>query len=155
MKIVSDTQIFIDTNILYYANDPNASFGDQAIKRIQELAAANNELFISTQIIREYAHVTLRNALYHNLDLQASIESVLNNISIFQRDFTVIYDSPKILTDWKSLLLSLTTYKDVFDFNIASTLRTNGINHLLTHNEKDFEKFSDWLTVIPLFSTTT
>lgn len=139
---------------MYYANDPKAAFGKQAILRVQELAAANNQLVISTQVIREYAHVTLRNALYHNLDLRNSIASVLQNIAIFRRDFSVIYDDPAALNDWVSLLSLLTTHKDVFDFNIVATLRAKGIEHLLTHNLSDFEKFSNWLNIIPLFPAT-
>lgn len=44
----------------------------------------------------------------------------------------------------------LTTSKDVFDFNIAATLQVHGIENILTHNERDFVKFSEWLTVLPL-----
>lgn len=151
MKTVSNTLVFVDTNILYYANDPNETFGKQAIARTQELVTAGNELIISTQVIREYTHATLRNALYLKLDSKTSIAAVLQNITIFQRDFTVLYDSPEIVKNWLALLPSLTTHKDIFDFNIAATLQTHGIAHILTHNSSDFEKFKDWLTILPLF----
>ncbi len=67
MKTVSNTKIFVDTNILFYANNPADTFGEQAIARINELASNGNVLMISTQIVREYAAVTLRNAQYHKL----------------------------------------------------------------------------------------
>ena len=47
MKTVSDGRIFVDTNILFYANDPSFLFGEKAIARINELAALNNEMIIS------------------------------------------------------------------------------------------------------------
>ncbi|MFN7119315.1 MAG: hypothetical protein ACK4TA_21130 [Saprospiraceae bacterium] len=94
MKTVSNSLVFIDTNILYYANDPHEAFGRQAIARTQELVAAGNELVISTQVIREYAHATLRNALYLKLDVKNSIAAVLQNITIFQRDFTILMIAP-------------------------------------------------------------
>jgi predicted nucleic acid-binding protein len=53
MKTVFNTKIFVDTNILYYANNPNDAFGAQAVARLDELASNNNELIISTQIIRD------------------------------------------------------------------------------------------------------
>lgn len=146
----SDSRVFIDTNILFYANDPASSFGAQAIFRINELAALNNELIISSQIIREYAAATLRNAIYNKLDLPSCIASVSRNIARFQRDFEVLYDNPDVLQNWLVLLPLLTTGKDVFDFNIAATLQTNGIQHILTHNTNDFVKFNNWLTVLPL-----
>ena len=148
---VSDSRVFLDTNILYYANDPSASFGAQAIFRINELATANNELVISSQVIREYTKVTLQNAIYQKLDLSSSIATVLHNIASFQRDFELIYDGPDILQNWMILLPYITTGKEVFDFNIAATLQAAGISYLLTHNMSDFSKFSSWLTVLPLF----
>lgn len=150
MKTVSDDRVFVDTNILFYANDPTSSFGAQAISRINELASLNNELIISSQVIREYSVATLRNAIYHKLDLTSSITAVLRNIARFQRDFEVFYDDSSVLQNWMALLPSLTTGKDVFDFNIAATLQTHGIRYILTHNEQDFAKFNNWLTVLPL-----
>jgi predicted nucleic acid-binding protein len=152
MKTVSDDRVFVDTNILYYANDPTSSFGAQAIARINELASLNNELIISSQVIREYAAVTLRNAVYHKLDLPNSVSTVLRNIGRFQRDFEVLYDDALVFQNWSLLLPALTTGKDVFDFNIAATLQTHSIQNILTHNEKDFTKFSSWLTVLPLIA---
>ncbi|MBP6828569.1 MAG: type II toxin-antitoxin system VapC family toxin [Saprospiraceae bacterium] len=150
MKTVSNDRVFVDTNILFYANDPTSSFGALAVSRINDFASLNNELIISSQVIREYAAVTLRNAVYHKLDLQSSIAAVSRNISRFQRDLTVLYDGPDVLQDWLTLLPLLTTGKDVFDFNIAATMQAHGIQNILTHNEKDFAKFSGWLTVLPL-----
>ena len=34
MPTVPDPRLFVDTNILYYANDLNAQFGQQAADRI-------------------------------------------------------------------------------------------------------------------------
>lgn len=150
MKTVSDDRVFVDTNILFYANDPSSTFGEQAIARINELASLNNEMIISSQVVREYAASTLRNAVYHKLDLKSSIEAVLRNIARFQRDFEVLYDDAQVLQHWASLLPSLTTGKDVFDLNIAATLQGHGIRHILAHNKKDFEKFDSWLNVLPL-----
>lgn len=83
MMTVSDSRVFVDTNILFYANDPASAFGLQALSRINELASLNNEMIISSQVIREYALATLRNAVYHKLDLQSSIASVTRNIARF------------------------------------------------------------------------
>lgn len=152
MITVVDTRIFVDTNILCYANSPQSEFGNQAFYRMKDLIEANNILVISTQVIREYAHVTLRDVLYKKLDLLENIEIVQRNIARFIRDFEVIQESEKTLVNWLQLLPRLTTNKDVFDFNIAATLQAHGIHHILTHNVNDFSKFSDWLTILPLFT---
>jgi predicted nucleic acid-binding protein len=153
MKTVFNTKIFVDTNILYYANNPNDAFGAQAVARLDELASNNNELIISTQIIREYTAITLRNAQYHKLPLEPVIRTMLKNISIFRKDFIVISETDDTLDTWLLLLPQITTSKDVFDFNIAATLQSAGLDHILTHNVSDFKKFSDWLTVIPMMMT--
>ncbi len=153
MKTVSNTRIFIDTNILFYANNPADPFGSQAIARINELADRDNELIISTQVVREYTAITLRNAQYNKLPMQETVLRVLNNVAAFRRDFTVINETSDTLDNWLSLLPQITTSRDVFDFNIAATLQSAGINHILTHNVSDFKKFSNWLTVLPLITT--
>ncbi|MBI5915775.1 MAG: hypothetical protein HY842_10385 [Bacteroidetes bacterium] len=132
-------------------NDLTKPIGQQAFVRLKELNDNNNELIISTQVIREFTNVTLRNAIYHKLDLKDSINGVIQSITEFYKNFEILYDNEQVLTNWLQLLPALTTNKDVFDFNIAATLRANGIRHILTHNANDFSKFSDWLTILPLF----
>lgn len=150
MKTVSNARIFVDTNILFYANNPADAFGLQAIARINELSKADNELIISTQVIREYTAVTLRNAQHHKIPMNNAVGTVLNNVAIFRRDFTVVGEKSDTLDKWLSLLPQITTSRDVFDFNIAATLQSEKISHILTHNVSDFNKFSSWLTVLPL-----
>lgn len=150
MTVVSNTNIFIDTNILFYANNPTDILGEKAINKINTLVEANNDLFISGQIIREYTAVTIRNAQYHKLPIDTIIQKVLANVATFRRDFSVLHAKDDTLDNWVRLLPKLTTAKDVFDFNIAALLKSEGIGYILTHNVRDFEKFTDWLTVIPL-----
>ena len=90
MATDSKPKIFIDSNILIYANDSSQPIGHQASMRIQELSDNGHRLLISSQVIREYANVTLRNALYHKLDLKKSIEDLLFNVAEFQQDFEML-----------------------------------------------------------------
>jgi predicted nucleic acid-binding protein len=92
----------------------------------------------------------MKTAQRNNLPIKETVQSVLNNITAFRRDFTVINETNDTLDKWLSLLPQITTSRDVFDFNIAATLQSAGINHILTHNVSDFKKFSNWLTVLPL-----
>jgi predicted nucleic acid-binding protein len=151
MTTVSNSRVFVDTNILCYANAAESEFGSTARTRLKELASEGNTFVISAQIIREYAHVTLRDVIYKKLDLQENIGIVSRNIARFIRDFEVVYEDETVLLNWLQFLPSLTTNKDVFDFNIAATLHSNNIQHILTHNSNDFSKFSGWLTILPLF----
>ena len=64
LTAVSNSRIFVDTNILYYGNDYNSENGKQAKERIGDLQLQKNSLHISGQVIREYTQLTLRNATY-------------------------------------------------------------------------------------------
>ena len=151
MTNISNSRILIDTNILYYTNTPDSPFGKQAIDRIGELTMLKNELTISSQIIREYTNQTLKNATYHKLDLATYIVLAKRNVTRFEHNFNVIYENADVTKQWLDLLPRLTTYKDIFDFNLAATMFVYNIPYILTHNESDFTKFSDFITVIPLF----
>ena len=143
--------VFVDTNILYYADTPTDPLGAQAILRLQELNARQNRLFISPQVLREYANVCFRNALYHKMEMIAVIEAVAHNLACFQRDFAMLYENEASINFWRESLPLLSSSKDVFDFDIAATMQTHGVSYILTHNTSDFAPFASWLTCIPLW----
>ncbi len=151
LSTVSNSRIFVDTNILYYGNDLNSVNGKQAITHLRELQFLKNRLYISSQILREYTNLTMRNAAYNKLDLKIQSKIVQQNVVQFQNRFNVIYENADVLSQWLKLLPQLTTHKDIFDFYVAATLSVYNIPYILTHNESDFTKFSDFITVIPLF----
>lgn len=142
--------VFVDTNILYYADTPTDPLGAQAILRLEELNDRQNRLLISPQVLREYANVCFRNALYHRMDMAAVIEAVAHNLACFQRDFTVLYENETSVRLWRESLPLLSSSKDVFDFDLAATMQANGVSYVLTHNTSDFAPFAEWLTCIPL-----
>jgi predicted nucleic acid-binding protein len=94
--------------------------------------------------------VTLRNAIHNNLDLANSLADLQNNIQFFQDNFLVLHENQNVLTEWQNLLLRLTSHRDLFDFNIAATIKVYNIPYILTHNVNDFAKFNDFVTVVPL-----
>ena len=40
--------------------------------------------------------------------------------------------------------------KQVHDANIVATMNVLGVTHLLTHNVRDFERFRNLITILPL-----
>jgi predicted nucleic acid-binding protein len=147
---INNTRIFIDTNILFYANNSESEFGTQSIQRMNELLTNNNQLLISSQVIREFSNVGIREARRSGLAMPDAIATILNNIAIFERNFEILFDSHEVMATWKQLILTLRTQKDIFDYNIVATMKANNISHILTHNTSDFIQFTD-IQVIPLF----
>lgn len=144
-------RVFVDTNILYYANNPSDPFGTQALARMKDLLSDGNNLIISGQILREYAHASIRDARKSGKGIAEATADALHNIQIFKRDFLVLHDDEAVLDVWIELLPMLLTQKDVFDCNLVAIMQVNDIRHILTHNVSDFSRFPG-IVVIPMFS---
>lgn len=141
-------RILIDTNILFYATDEQSPFHYPAARQVADLVLGNN-LFITGQIVREYANAVLRAARIQKVDWQRTLQRVDENLTRFQSHFELLYDDASTVRIWQSLLPGLTSGKPVHDLNIVATMRRHGIRHLFTHNVGDFAAFPD-LVLIPL-----
>jgi len=62
-------KVFVDTNVLVYANDYNKPEGKIARVRITQLINSGSQLFISPQVLREYVNAVIRDALENKQDI--------------------------------------------------------------------------------------
>lgn len=60
MATTNDNALFIDTNILIYANVAAAPLHEQALKAIKEAHQAGRPLWISRQVLREFIAARIR-----------------------------------------------------------------------------------------------
>lgn len=135
-------RIFIDTNILIFATFANSPLNKDALAIIKNLSNSGAELVISSQVLREYTC----NMTAHNYALRAAIE---RNIVRFQQ-MTVLYDTPAVFQRWNLLVQQyIVSGRAVYDCNIVATMLEHGVTEILTHNVKDFTRYSALLTVIP------
>jgi predicted nucleic acid-binding protein len=142
-------QIFVDTNILYYADNTNSTFAEQAKQRMNDLLLDGHTLIISGQILREYANASIRDARRAGIDMPIAVQLIQRNINVYKNVMTVLYDDANVFNLWNNLLPTLRTQKDIFDLNIIATMKSNEITHILTHNISDFTQFSD-ITILSL-----
>ena len=150
MMNINNSKVFVDTNILIYANDARSVFGAQAILRMNNLLSNGNQLLISSQVIREFSNVSIREARRSGLAMPSAVATVLNNITVYESNFEILFDNQVVMDIWKQLIPTLRTQKDIFDYNIVATMKASNITHILTHNISDFIPFSD-IQVIALF----
>ena len=138
MATMDDNALFVDTNVLVYANVIETPFHEQALAAINTAHQANRTLWISRQVIREYLVTMTRPQAFENLPRA----TVLEQIGEFTERFAVADDTSAVT---KRLLHLLADYplggKQVHDANIVATMQAYGIPALLTHNVKDFERF--------------
>ena len=144
MATMDDNALFVDTNVLVYANIIETPFHEQALAAINAAYQANRTIWISRQVIREYLVTMTRPQAFENLPRATVIEQVRQFAERFE-----LADDTSAVTD--QLLQLLANYKlggkQVHDTNIVATMRAYGIPALLTHNTKDFERLGEAIRI--------
>ncbi|MCL6750996.1 type II toxin-antitoxin system VapC family toxin [Nostoc sp. CCCryo 231-06] len=144
----TNSSVFIDTNILVYANLALSPFHVQATERLQAFAELGIDLWISRQTLREYlAAMTRRGDLTGNI----SITSLVADVRYFASYFRLVEDNLLVTERLLTLMEEIPSGgKQVHDANIVATMLVYGIPQLLTHNIGDFARFSGLITILPL-----
>ena len=85
--------LFVDTNILVYAQQALSPFHAVATATLQNLAAAGHPLWISRQILREYLAVMSRPGA---LTAPLPIAALVADVQGFQSQFLLAEDGPTV-----------------------------------------------------------
>jgi predicted nucleic acid-binding protein len=97
--------VFVDTNILVYANTVTAPFHAEAQAALRAHAASGAELWISRQILREYL-VTLSRPQTFSQPVPAA--TLIADVNRFQAQFHIAEDGPTVTANLLGLLERLT-----------------------------------------------
>jgi predicted nucleic acid-binding protein len=148
MATTADDPVFVDTNVLVYANTVRSPLHIRAQLALQDLSASAIPLWISRQILREYLATLSRPQTFSAPMAPAALVA---DVVRFQTQFLIAEDGPLVTSN---LLGLLSTYsfggKQVHDANIVATMQVQGIRQILTNNVADFSRFGSLITVIPL-----
>ena len=140
--------VFLDTNILVYANVSESVFHQPALQAIQNLYDTGIELWISRQVLREFLTTLTRPQAFVN---PRPVATVIERVRFFQTQFRVAEDTPEVTERLLSLMAEIPIGgKQVHDANIIATMLVYHIPQLLTHNTGDFSRFSQLIAVLPL-----
>ena len=136
---------FVDTNVLVYATATSAPFRDRARAALVRLAA-DEQLSVSLQILREYVAVMTRPQTWGRA---LSLAEAMTDAAVFERRFTVLEDGQLV---WDQLMDLSRRYsfggRQVHDANVVATMLAHGERRLLTFNEADFRRFTPLIEVI-------
>ncbi|MDD2716188.1 MAG: PIN domain-containing protein [Candidatus Wallbacteria bacterium] len=133
-------KLFLDTNILVYLANEDADNHEEvktAFSRIMKEA----ELWISTQVLREYAVVMTRTGyLKRALKPSEAVEDIEKWLKIFK----IAGESPETT----AILLNLIKKYDlkgkrIHDANIVASMIETGIKKIFTYNRADFAIFKE------------
>jgi predicted nucleic acid-binding protein len=139
--------VFVDTNVLVYANRTTSVHHARAVERLDVLGASA-ALFVSRQVLREYlAAVTRPSAGAAAVPMSEALGEVERMGQLFE----VVEDGPAVMGELVKLLaLFPTGGRQVYDANIVATMLIHGIGRLLTFNAGDFRRFSQLIDLEPL-----
>ena len=140
--------VFLDTNVLVYANVNSAPLHMAALSDIQRLHDSGRELWISRQVIREYLAVLSRPQTF---SAPLPMATLVQRVQYFEQQFRVAEDSSAVTSELLQILQDVAVGgKQVHDANIVATMRSHGISDLLTHNAADFSRFAHLVAVVTL-----
>jgi len=131
---------FLDTNILVYLANEDSPFHSATLIKFKEVALSH-EIWISRQVLREYAVVMTRQGF---VEKPLSSEDVVMDIKQWSSCFKVA-DETEPVTDL--LLEMIERYrikgKRIHDMNITATMKAHSIKKLFTMNTEDFDQTED------------
>ena len=140
--------VFVDTNILVYANTATAPLRLEAQAALQSYSAAAAGLWISRQILREYLATLSR---IQSFSVPVPATTLTADVIRFQSQFRIAEDGPTVTSNLLTLLRSIPIGgKQVHDANIVATMQAHGLRRLLTHNTADFARFGSLIQIEPL-----
>lgn len=131
--------LFVDTNVLIYANIVRAPFHEQALNALKLAHRSERPLWISRQVLREVIVILTRPQTFAQ---PSTPNVVIERIRYLEERFQVADDTAAVT---RRLIELLRDYrvggKQIHDANIVATMLAYDIPCLLTHNEKDFDRF--------------
>jgi predicted nucleic acid-binding protein len=140
--------VFVDTNVLIYANLARSPLHRVAQEGLTALNEQSINLWISRQVLREYlAAMTRRGDLTGDIPIASLAEDVRH----FARHLHMAEDGPRVTERHLALLEQVDVGgKQIHDANVVATMQAYGIGQLLTHNAADFSRFSQFIRILPL-----
>ena len=131
-------KIFLDTNILVYLANEDSPFHFRSAEKFKEIAG-KSELWISRQVLREYAVVMTRPGI---VEKPLSSNEVASDIEKWESIFQIADETEEVT----GILVELIKTHDIkgkkiHDANIVAAMMANSIQTLFTLNVDDFKKF--------------
>ena len=137
--------LFVDTNILIYANVATAPLHEAAINSLRNAYQAKLPLWISRQVLREFIAARTRPQTFAQ---PSTPDVVIERIRYLETRFQVADDTAIVTEHLIKLIRDFRIGgKQVHDANIVASMLAYDIPCLLTHNTKDFERFADLITI--------
>ena len=130
----------LDTNVLLRSVQPSHSQYTEASEALIELRKQGEQLVLVAQNLYEFWVVATRPEADNGLGM--SVATVTSELTRLRNFFTVLADTPAVLTEWEALVTNYGVMgKNAHDARLVAAMKTHGISHLLTFNISDFQRY--------------
>lgn len=141
MVIQAGDLLFLDTNVLLGATDESRPCHQAASKLLALAGSKGVHLATSGQVLREYLVVATRPAGVNGLGMPTT--DALENVRQLRRRMVFVDESEAV----SARLLKFVEDNDlagkrIHDANIVATCQVHQIQHLVTANQQDFDRWA-------------
>jgi predicted nucleic acid-binding protein len=151
MATTAADPLFVDTNVLVFANTATAPLRADAQAALRSHFASGAEMWVSRQVLREYLATLSR---HQSFSSPVPAATLIADVTRFQSQFRVADEGPAVTANLLTLLGAIPVGgNQVHDANIVATMQAHGLRRLLTHNTADFVRFGSLIRVEPLVPT--
>lgn len=148
MATTAGESIFVDTNVVVHARNADSPNHAAAVKRLSALETAGAELWISRQVLREFAVIVSKQMMTRNAYDAGVLAGELGKL---EREYVVADEDADVTRHWKQLIQTYEVKgKTIHDANIVATMLAFGVTQLLTQNVADFRRYEPQITILPL-----
>lgn len=139
--------VFVDTNVLVYADQAASAFHASARAAIGRLEREGAAMWISRQVLREYMVTVTRPSLAGVPPMKRA--EAATAVEGFLTAYAVAEGGPAVTARLLELVRSVPVGgKQIHDANIVATMRAHGLPRLLTFNGADFRRFEPMITIL-------
>lgn len=141
-------RLFLDTNIVLRSAVSSAPEYMRVRAALDTLSLIDAELWISRQVLREYAMAVTR---MQNFMQPLTHQQAAARVRLFLSLYHIADETDAVSREWARLLETIPMGgKQVHDANIAATMMAYNIPALLTLNTVDFVRFEPHIRVLSL-----
>lgn len=139
--MMDDSRCMVDTNVLIYITVKPNPWYYAAREWLNRLSEKGFNLFISSQIAREYLVVLTRGDIFEQ---KFTSEEAACELDAIFSVFALLGENEKSVLYLSDLVRRYQiSGKSIHDANIVATMLTHNIKRLATYNPDDFRRFNE------------
>lgn len=132
--------VLLDTNILLRSVEPLHPYHGLAVGAVAGLLAEDELTYFTLQNIAEFWNVATRPVGSNGLGF--SIQAALAEVERIEGLLTLLPDTPAVYAEWRRIIVDNgVSGVKVHDARLVATMKTHGVQRLLTFDVEDFARY--------------